>query len=118
MVQDGSHGRRPPLPAAVGRWDAIGVEVGCDLGEALAGGLRESDPLDDLSWDGLLFCPAAPPAVPLFWSPAGVRAMTCSSSSTGMSFVPQGISIVLRQANRRRKVERLMPSASAAWVRV
>jgi hypothetical protein len=42
-----------------------------------------------------------------------------SSSSTGMSFVPHGISIVsISGRTRRSKVERLTPSAVAACVRV
>ena len=50
--QDVSHGRRPPLLSTVGCWDAISVELGRDLGEALPGGTRKSDPLDHLSRNG------------------------------------------------------------------
>jgi hypothetical protein len=42
-----------------------------------------------------------------------------SSSSTGISRAPQGISIVSTYGRTRRmKVERLTPSASVAWLRV
>lgn len=43
---------------------------------------------------------------------------TRSSSSTGIRLAPQGISIVSMYGSKRRRVERLMPSACAAWLRV
>jgi hypothetical protein len=52
--------------------------------------------------------------------PATRRRSTASrsSSSTGISLVPHGSSIVSMYGSKRRKVVRLMPSASAAWLRV
>jgi hypothetical protein len=45
--ENGAYRRGPPLPAPVGSRDLVGVEVGGDLMEALAGGAFGTDPFDD-----------------------------------------------------------------------
>jgi hypothetical protein len=50
--EDGAHRRRPPLPTAVRRRDAVRVECAGDVGEAPAAGVLEADVLDDAPREG------------------------------------------------------------------
>ena len=99
------------LGAAVGCWCSGGVELARDLGEAPAGGARGADPVCDFRWErgGA----AGWRRRGCFRAGCRLSASSRCSSSTGISRAPQGISSV----STTDKVERLIPSAAAAWVR-
>jgi hypothetical protein len=114
-LQNHADRRRPPFrPALPGR-HTIGIEAACDLAEASPGVVLGGDALRDAGRHFDLR-PTAPTRIR---GRAGRRrsAMSRSSSSTGTSRVPHGISIVSVKGGTRRKVARLMPSAAAACVR-
>lgn len=46
--ENGPHRRRPPLAATLRRWYSVGIELTCDLAEALAFGVLIADACDYL----------------------------------------------------------------------
>lgn len=97
--------------------DAIGVELAGDLAQRLAGGVRCLDPFDDQFGES----PRAASERGRTARPGGSAAFGDESFKfvdRDQSCAPRHLDRLYVGEHRRRKVERLTPSASAAWLRV